>query len=295
MLIHSLDAKSLVLGVLEEQMLCHMAGNETCAACDQDVLWLIDGGHWLLGDAMEPKKIEPETSVAGRCWHNFVHLISSNPIVLLAISNHPTQTVSSVTHFGVRPGGNASHRKRRDFLLVLPCSVAECLSKGGDGRVRQKEDALRPCFPTRMMQLQDMTSDGKCVAISATSILPTIRVDTTHLDRSPSQSKIPYCPFAPSDSVTAWVTPQTHAGSMVMKTMQVYNWTWTSAARIDLKSASSLRPQHLFVVTRLFALEANSFRFIYLEVAHQEKLRHSGEVARGRVIETRHEICIDLQ
>jgi hypothetical protein len=56
MLIHSLDAKSLVLGVLEEQMLCHMAGNETCAACDQDVLWLIDGGHWLLGDAMEPKK-----------------------------------------------------------------------------------------------------------------------------------------------------------------------------------------------------------------------------------------------
>lgn len=252
---------------------------------------------------MEPN-FEPETSVAGRCWHNFVHLISSNPIVLLAISNHPTQTVSSVTHFAVRPGGNASHRKRRDFLLVLPCSVAECLSKGGDGRVRQKEDALRPCgptashtvskcFPTRMMQLQDMPSDGKCVAISATSILATIR-DTTHLDRSPSQSKIPYCPFAPSDSVTAWVTPQTHAESMVTKTMQVYNWTWTSAARIDLKSASSLRPQHLFVVTRLFALEANSFRFISLEVAHQEKLRHSGEVA-GRVIETRHEICIDLQ
>ena len=174
--------------------------------------------------------------------------------------------------------------------------------------MRQKEDALRPygptashtvskCFPTRMMELQDMTSDGKCVAISATSILPATIRDTTHLDRSPSQSKIPYCPFAPSDcdSVTAWVTPQTHAGSMVTKTIQVYNWTWTSAARIDFKSASSLRPQHLFVVTRLFALEANSFRFISLEVAHQEKLRHGGEVASGRVIETRHEICIDLQ
>ena len=65
MLIHSLDAKSLVLGVLEEQMLCHMAGNETCAACDQDVLWLIDGGHWLLGDAMEPKKLNQKLQLQG--------------------------------------------------------------------------------------------------------------------------------------------------------------------------------------------------------------------------------------
>mmetsp|Transcript_18361 Transcript_18361/g.31141 ORF Transcript_18361/g.31141 Transcript_18361/m.31141 type:complete len:369 (-) Transcript_18361:7-1113(-) len=45
--VQTVQNHNLVLGVLEEQMLCHMAGNETCAACDKDVLWLVDGSHWF--------------------------------------------------------------------------------------------------------------------------------------------------------------------------------------------------------------------------------------------------------
>ena len=52
-----------------------MAGNETCTACDKDVLWLVDGGHWLLGGDAETN-FGPKTSVAVR-WYNFDQFCAS--------------------------------------------------------------------------------------------------------------------------------------------------------------------------------------------------------------------------
>ena len=123
------------------------------------------------------------------------------------------------------------------------------------------------------MQLQDLTLHGKC---GATSLLPaTIRVhvtspDMTHLDKSPSQSKIPYCPFAPSDSVTAWATPH-----MVFKSMQFYkcgDLKDLKAARIDNCRAELKAPTPLCGDSPLCL----SQQLRLISDAHQEKLSQGG-------------------